>query len=120
MNTESTRASQRERLKKLDGVMEAWQASEYSAVIAPFRDNKDFQFVGHALIQLRHLENEVIADLMRLDDEVEEDDIQSCVVEHLAQWTEHIGAMIRILEAARDRAWEELDKIEDVSSQESS
>jgi hypothetical protein len=120
MNKASTRAAQRERLKKLDGVMEAWQASEYSAVIAPFRDNGDFQFVGHALVQLRRLENHVISDLMDLDDEIEDDDIQGCVVEHLVQWTETIGTMVRILEASRDRAWEELDNIDGVSAQESS
>jgi hypothetical protein len=119
MNTESKRAARRERQKKLDEVTEALQASEYSAVIAPFRDNADFQFVGHALIQLRRLESHVISDLMDLDDGVEDDDIQGCVVEHLVQWTETIGTMVRILEASRDRAWEELDKIDGASAEES-
>jgi hypothetical protein len=121
MNTKSKREAQRERLKKLDAVTEAWQASEYSAVIAPFRDNKEhFQFIGHALIQLRRLESDVISDLMEIDDGVEDDDIQSCVVEHLVQWTETIDRMVRILEASRDRAWEVLNEIDGVSAEESS
>jgi hypothetical protein len=119
MNTESKRAARRERQKKLDEVTEALQASEYSAVIAPFRDNADFQFVGHALIQLRRLESHVISDLMDLDDGVEDDDIQECVVNHLRQWTETIGTMVRILEASRDRAWKVLDEIDGASAEES-
>jgi hypothetical protein len=119
MNTKSTRAAQRERLKKLDEVTEALHASEYSAVIAPFRDNEHLQFVGHALVQLRRLESHVISDLMDLDDGVEDDDIQACIVGHLSRWTETIGIMVRILVASRDRAWEVLDEIDGVSAEKS-
>jgi hypothetical protein len=120
MNKASTSATQRERLKKLDGVTEAWQASEYSAVIAPFRDSQDFRFVGHALIQLRRMEDNVISDLMDLDDAIDDDDIQGCVVQHLLQWTETVGAMVTILEGSRERAWKELNEIDGVKGKESS
>jgi hypothetical protein len=120
MNKESVRAEKRKRQEKLDEVTEALETSEYSAVIAPFRDNEHFRYVGHALNQLRRIESQVISDLMEVNNGVEDDDIEECVVGHLLQLTEAIHRMIRILKVSHDLAWKALDEIDGVSSQESS
>lgn len=97
-------------MKKSNHVMEAWETSEFSAVIGPFRENEQhLRFVGNAAVWLQRLESDIISDLMKLDD-VEDDDVQACVLEHLSWWTETIGTMVRILEATRDRAWKLMDE----------
>lgn len=110
MKEKSTRTARRDRTKKSNHVIEAWEASEFSAVIGPFRENEQhLRFVGSAVAGLQRLESDIISDLMNLD-YVEDDDVQGCVLEHLSQWTETIGIMVRILEATRDRAWELMDE----------
>jgi hypothetical protein len=51
---------------------------------------------------------------MELDEEVVDEEIGSCVLGHLAQWTEHLGVMAKMLKESSDRAWEELEKIDPV------
>lgn len=110
MKEKSTRKSRRDRIKKSNHVMEVWEASEFSEVIGPFRANEQhLRFVGDAVVRLQRLESDIVSDLMDLD-HVEDDDVQGCVVDHLSQWTETIGIMVRILESTRDRAWELMDE----------
>lgn len=69
------------------------------------------------LIQLQRLEEFVISDLMKADEDDIEDEIDGCVVGHLMKWSEIIGHMVRILEASRDRAWSILTEIDNSSAE---
>ena len=110
MKKKSTRKAARDRIKNSNHVMEVWETSEFSAVIGPFRANEQhLRFVGDAVVRLQRLESDIISDLMGLE-HVEDDNVQGCVLEHLSQWTETIGIMVRILETTRDRAWELMDE----------
>jgi hypothetical protein len=112
MKTKLTQAARKERFKKSVKVRRAWEQSGYEAVIKHFRDNKDLEFIGFAVIALRRVESQIIEDLMELDEEVLDEEIGSCVLKHLAEWTEHLGIMAKMLKESSDRAWEELEKID--------
>jgi hypothetical protein len=114
MKTKLAQAARDERLKKSIRVRRAWEQSGYEAVIKHFRDNKNLEFIGSMVIALRHVESQIINDLMELDEEVVDEEIGSCVLGHLAQWTEHLGVMAKMLKESSDRAWEELEKIDPV------
>lgn len=115
MNRKST--VQKEQLQKLAEVTETFRASEYRAVISPIQDNAEYRFVGSMLIQLQRLEEFVISDLMKADEDDIEDEIDGCVVGNLMKWSEIIGHMVRILEASRDRAWSILTEIDNSSAE---
>jgi hypothetical protein len=113
MKTILTQTAKKERLKKSVKVRRAWKESGYEAVIKHFRDNKDLEFVGHAVFALLRLETQIIEDLMDFDDEMldEDEEIGSCVLKNLAEWTEQLGIMEKMLKASSDRAWKEFEKV---------
>jgi hypothetical protein len=113
MKTILTQTAKKERLKKSVKSRRAWKESGYEAVIKHFRDNKDLEYVGHAVFALLRLEAQIIEDLMDSDDEMLDEDIRSCVLTNLAEWTERLGRMEKILKASSDRAWD--DKIDSLN-----
>jgi hypothetical protein len=92
-------------------VRRALKDSGYKAVIEHFRD-KDLEYVGHAVFALLRLETQIIEDLLDFNDEnLDNEDIGSCVLTNLVKWTESLGRMEKILKASSERAWKEFDKI---------
>ena len=114
-----TKAKRKARFGITTKVRGKWEQSRFKNVIGYFRDNKDLALIGALVIQLRHLENQIINNLV--EREIEDPNKNYCirdeVLESVSCWSEQLGIMSNILLHIRDRTWVAFDKA-DIKSEE--